>query len=210
MSLCTDKVSGASKWLQQNSYFYWYFGKNQGYHSPLKGMILQTSMTCAYHLPLIEFCFDLILYKYVKWFQKDWTYKHDETKNNKATSIFGDTVWSLNKQIHFWKQLIIQLGTTKIEYNTLDHSWFGHNQWQMPLHCNIVSHWLSPYSHDPWQYNLILHTVLPWLRQIINQCSKYFIGHWVIRFVVFWCSVKFWSHKLRVLTNVKVFFTYFE
>ena len=34
-----------------------------------------------------------------------------------------------------------------------DHPWYGLSQWEMSLHCNIISHWLKPYPE--WSLNLI-------------------------------------------------------
>ena len=31
-------------------------------------------------------------------------------------------------------------------HTQIDHSVNGHSQWEMMLHCNIVSHWLCPYT----------------------------------------------------------------
>ena len=38
-----------------------------------------------------------------------------------------------------------------------DHSGYGLSQWETTLHCNIVSHWLSPYPE--WSLALEVHLV---------------------------------------------------
>ena len=46
-----------------------------------------------------------------------------------------------------------------------DHSRYGLSQWATTLHCNVVSHWLSPYSELPQLYG----SVVIWLCGVMTQ-----------------------------------------
>ena len=55
-----------------------------------------------------------------------------------------------------------------------DHSGCGLNQWEPMLHCNIVSHWLSPYWMIP--NTVLLCFVLLWCHYqfLVVSCGSFF------------------------------------
>ena len=53
------------------------------------------------------------------------------------------------------------------------HSGYGLSQWKTTLHCNVVSHWLSPYRRSRWY----LHT--DWC---VSRYWKKSLGHLIIHY----------------------------
>ena len=51
--------------------------------------------------------------------------------------------------------------------STRDHNKYGFSQWDMTLHCNVIFHWLSPYS----EWSLTAVDTSCWLWQYLHRFS---------------------------------------
>ena len=59
---------------------------------------------------------------------------------------------------------------------SVTHSGYGLSQWEMMLHCNIVSHWLSTYPE--WSLVLGLNMVCSYFGQKVDACI-YSVTEWL-------------------------------
>ena len=75
------------------------------------------------------------------------------TSDTKQFPCHDEIMWllqSVNSGSHF-PPIYVLPSMSKQLYNHRDHYGYGLIQWQMTLHCNIISHWLRPYPE--WSQN---------------------------------------------------------
>ena len=64
----------------------------------------------------------------------------------------------------------------------LHHSSYGLSQWEMTLHCNFISHWLSPYQGEyglsQWETTLQCNVVSHWLSPYQKRSLYIHIKPW--------------------------------
>ena len=85
------------------------------------------------------------------------------------------------------KSIIGQTGSKKRWGNVRDYSVYGLSQWETSLHCNIFSHWLTPFTE--WSLNVCLTLTrfiaiqIKMLITLEGMNSKHFLNEtsWVIR-----------------------------
>ena len=72
-------------------------------------------------------------------------------------------------------------------HNYMDHSVYGLSQWEMKLHCNVIFHWLSPYTECVWAQHHSGYGLSQW--ETTLQCNV--VSHWLSPYT--WCLLVFVS-----------------